>query len=75
MTTIEKFIAYLQTLPTDTEISVVDVEDGGFSQYGTWVPLGDEFEYNEVVSFVDLSDERFKDSKQFGRKFLQLGSE
>ena len=72
-TSITEFIAYLQTLPKDTELFVVVCSDDVCSYHTSEVPL----DLSENVDFVDLSDNPFvkKGDERYGKKYLTIGLE
>ena len=66
-TQLEKFIAFLQTLPRDTEISVVNVNSCLYEVYGEFTKLEvpkDGNTWSDNVWFSTLSD---------GTGYLELG--
>ena len=74
MTTITEFIEYLQTLPPETEISVVRGYDCGYSTCTEEVPL-DIDPLTGNVEFIDLTGNQFvkDDDLMANKKYLSLG--
>jgi len=74
-TTIKEFIAYLQTLPDDTRISVIDASLAcGYDVIVNEVDLNLD-PINGNVTFTDLTGNQFvkKGDPHFNKKFLLLG--
>lgn len=73
-TTLKEFITYLQALPEDTELYVLESYDYGYSTCVKEVRLNlDESLGN--IEFIDLTDNPFvkADAKNKDKKYLTLG--
>jgi hypothetical protein len=54
-----QFIEYLETLPDDTEIEVLEMHDGGYGgSYGRWVSLNLD-QYDGNIELLDMRDNPF----------------
>lgn len=74
MTTITELIAYLMTLPSETEVSVVRGYSCGYSTCTEEVPL-DIDPATGNVDFIDLTGNQFvkDDDPRANKKYLTLG--
>jgi len=74
MTTVSQLITYLQELPPDTEVSVIEGYDCGYAYCTKEVDL-DLDPYNGNVDFTDFTGNQFakEGSEHFNKKYLTLG--
>ena len=73
MTTVAELITYLQTLPPETTVDVLNEDSSGYSSYCTWVDL--ELPTEEIEEFyVQVTDSmEFYSGTDNGVPFLRLG--
>ena len=73
-TTVKELIKYLETIPLDTELRVVVVEDCGYSQCARFEPM-DISEFTGNVAYTNLAGNQFvkQDSPMFNKRFLDFG--
>ena len=73
-TTVKELIEYLKTIPLDTELRVVVVEDCGYSRCASYEPM-DISEFTGNVEYTNLAGNQFvkPDSPQFDKRYLDFG--
>lgn len=71
MTTKREFIEYLETLPEETEIQVLEMYDGGYGgDYAVWSTL----KLGVNTDLIDLRDNKYAQSTSRADKvYLELG--
>lgn len=71
MTTVTEFIAYLQTLPGETTITVLEEESSGYSTYVSWtdltLPSDPSYRWTDTVDFSAGSD-KYGPSLEIGKR-------
>jgi len=76
MTTAKELIEFLQSIPEDTEIEVVETDIRGYSMVANEVALDlkplDTIFYSENMTYYDFSDA--VDGNLKGRRILVLGN-
>ena len=74
MTTVKKLKEYLDTLPEETEVMVIEQHDSGcYGTYGAFVAL-DLHPYDGNTDFVDMTGNQFAKGKDYeNNKTLYLG--
>lgn len=75
MCRVDKLIEYLQTLPPETEVNVLEIGSSGYEMTHKWVPL-ELGEYSDTCDFIDLTNNPFvkDDDPRKNSKSLDLGS-
>jgi hypothetical protein len=73
MTTAAQLIAYLQTLPPDTQIEILKENSRGYESYVTHIPLV----INEGSNFIDFRNNPHvkPESPYFNKTVLELGEQ
>lgn len=69
MTTVTEFIAYLQTLPGETTIDVLEDDCSGYGRYVSWIDLDlpEDSYYSESLEFYRGTD-TYGPSLRIGKK-------
>ena len=78
MTTAEEFIKYLQKLPKDTIIKVIEGRDREYAHWNEEVDLNmDPFSESGNMEFTDYTGNKFVDKthNMYNKKILVLGNE
>lgn len=71
--TIKDLKAMIADLPDDAIVEVIEINSSGYSSYGEFKPL-DTDKYSDNMSVIDFRGDDYKDSKHFGKVFVQFGS-
>ncbi len=74
MCKISELIEYLQKLPPEAEVNVLEIDSCGYQITYNWVPLSLE-KYSDNCDYIDLSGNMFleKDDPRRDHKSLDLG--